>query len=100
MASNNDDFARIVEFPNTLQRLAALGAGKPDIEQHHVNWFFSQRIEARLTALHGSGQVAFVGQDTGQGVANSSFVVNDEDAMHVGRWPLPAWVREQSEVRR
>ena len=100
VAGDHDDFRRIVELANLLQRLEAVDAGQPDIEQHHVKCSLAQQVEAGFATLDRGCGVAFVGQNAGQGVANSGFVINDQDVMHVGQSPLPAWVREQLEVQR
>src|ERR1035438_5574402 len=100
VARDHNDFGRIVELANPFQSLQAVDTGQPDIEQHDVKWGFAQKVEARFAAPRRSGGIPFVSEDAGEGVANSVFVINDEDVMHGGRRPLPAWVRGLREVRR
>ena len=78
VAGDHDDFGRIVELANSLQSFEAVDAGQPDIEQDHVERGFAQQVEAGLAASDRGSGVAFVGQNAGEGVANSGFVVNDE----------------------
>ena len=48
VAGDHDDFGRIVELANLLQSFEAVHAGKPDIEQDHIERGLAQELKTRL----------------------------------------------------
>ena len=44
-----------------------------------------QQIEACFAAFDGGRAVSFVREDAGERIADSGFVVDDQNVMHVGR---------------
>ena len=66
-----------------FQRLHAVDAGQPDIEQHHFEAVLAaQQFKAFFAALDRRGVVALVCQHSLQRFANAGFVVDDENFMH------------------
>ncbi len=83
VARDHDHFGRVIHLADSFQRLQAIDAGQPDIEQHHfVAVLAPQQLEAFFPALHRCSFVAFVRQHSLQRFANAGFVVNDENFMH------------------
>ena len=85
MTGNHNHFGRIVEFADFSQSIEAVDAGKPDVEQDDVERRLLHHVEASLAAFDGRDGVSLVGENSGEGVANSGFIVNNEDARHAER---------------
>ena len=85
VAGDHDHFGRTLQLADFCQRLHPINARQPYVEQEHIEGGLPQEVEAGFAAVSRRGGVAFVTKNTGERIANASFVVDDEDAMHVWR---------------
>ncbi len=51
VAGDHDDLGSILELPDLLQSFQAIHSRQPDIEQHHVEGAFAQRVQAGFAAV-------------------------------------------------
>ena len=78
VAGDHDDDGRVLERLNLFERLKTIHRGQPDVEQYNVASVPAEELEALFAALNRLGAVALVLKDAGEGLANPSFVVDDE----------------------
>src|SRR5882672_4299520 len=82
MSRNHDYFRWIVEGADFFQRFQAVHSREPDIEQDDIKTGFANEFEAVFGACGGGGLIAFIFKNSGERLANSGFVVDDEDVGH------------------
>ena len=82
MTGDDDDFGALGlgDLLDLLERLHAVQAGEPDVEEHDFIGLACEFEEAFFAAFDGVAGVAFVFQDAGERLADGGFVVDDEDS--------------------
>jgi hypothetical protein len=68
----------LVERLDVLQRLEAVHAREPDVEEHHVDLVAAQRLEA-LGCVGGVEDVELLLEDQAARLAEALVIVHDED---------------------
>ena len=99
MAGNHNDFGWIVELSNLLQRVEPVDSRKPDVEEDDVEAVPVKQFEACLSRVNRGGGIIFILKDARQTLADTGFVVDDQNVMHVEE-SLVSWqIREQPAIR-
>ena len=81
VAGNHDHDGRVLESLDFLQRLDAIHAGKPDIQQHHIAIVVRKKIQTGFAALHRVHNVSFILQDTRQRLANAWLIIDNQNGI-------------------
>jgi hypothetical protein len=85
VSRDHDDFRRVLDFADLLQRVQTVHSGKPNVEQNGIEGALAQKLEASLTALRRLRLITFVFQHALERMPDRGFIIYDENVMHARR---------------